>query len=121
MLVDRTARHAELREAMDFDVVIFVDRDGSITTKPDIHAPELTDDTLYTDERAKWSLMTGYTGQYCYNGPIMHESEYIGGKLADDILATPGLYVALVNSSSDESDLGWAVATIDIDEIGDLA
>jgi hypothetical protein len=62
-------------------------------------------------------LMTGYTGQYGYNGPVMHESEYIGGRLSESILALPGWYVAVVVYSATEEQgpdgedvAGWAVA-----------
>jgi len=42
-----------------------------------------------------WTVETGWSGQYSYSGPVMHESEYIGGSLADHILSTPGLWCAL--------------------------
>src|SRR5690606_17743804 len=32
-----------------------------------------------------WTVETGWSGQYSYSGPVMHESEYIGGSLADHI------------------------------------
>lgn len=54
----------------------------------------------------------------------MHASEYIGGKLARDILATPGLYVAVVSYATledddpepDDSIAGWAIAYRETDE-----
>ena len=42
-----------------------------------------------------WELLTGFSGQYSYNGPGMHASEYIGGGLAQHILDTTGLYTVL--------------------------
>lgn len=51
-----------------------------------------------------WELLTGFTGQYSYNGPAMHPSEYIGGGLARHILDTPGLYTVLYGQDS------WYVA-----------
>lgn len=64
-----------------------------------------------------WTLLTGFTGQYGYNGPVMHASELIGGGIARHILMTPGIYVALVveclspDDDQDEGPAGWAVAT----------
>jgi hypothetical protein len=66
-----------LNEIMEFDHVIIVLWDGTIT-----------------------------------DGPIMHNSEYIGGTMEADIRATPGVYVALVNDDIDDPEHaeGWAVA-----------
>lgn len=103
---------AKLNDVMEFDHVIRVDRDGNVTDGPSEYF-ELTDGNL--DGPKGWSLMRGYSGQYMYSGPVMHDSEFIGGTMARDILAQPGLYVALVNSYiTDDEDgsvlEGWAVA-----------
>jgi len=101
-----------LNDMMEFDHVIRVHADGTVTDEPGVYAPDLHDD----DEPIGWTLLDGYSGQYGYSGPIMHASEYIGGGLARDILATPGVYVALVNYlSDDEEPEGWAVARKDDD------
>jgi hypothetical protein len=96
-----------LSDVMDFDHVIRVHADGTVTDEPSIFAPG-----LYDGEVGKgWTLLNGYSGQHCYSGPIMHASEVIGGGMADDILSTPGVYVALVDYPSDDSEPeGWAVA-----------
>lgn len=98
---------------MDFDHVIEVHADGSVTDAPaGIHAPEVYDDTV----AEPWTLLNGYSGQHGYSGPTMHASEYIGGRLAADILATPGYYVSVISHDSDaeyvdEGDVaGWAIA-----------
>lgn len=106
-----------LSNKMDFDHVIQVHEDGSVTDAPDgLYAPELYEDELSGDG---WEFFsTGYTGQYGYAGPIMHSSEYIGGQLALDILATPGYFVSVVAyfPNEDENDSehtvaeGWAIA-----------
>jgi hypothetical protein len=60
--------------------------------------------------------LEGFTGQYRYNGPIMHESEYVGGGLARYILANPGWYCAVVVNAPDDDGTysgevaGWAVS-----------
>jgi len=71
-----------------------------------------------------WELLSGFSGQYSYSGPIMHNSEFVGGGLERHILETPGYWVAVVVEShcqytqencSEESGCdcdpaGWAVA-----------
>lgn len=107
----------ELNNLMDFDHVIEVHDDGTVTdAAPGIYAPELDGEKLY--EPAGWRLLSGYTGQYGYNGPVMHPSEFIGGGLAKDILTEPGLYVALVVWADDPNDepAGWAVAFRETDK-----
>lgn len=109
-----------LNQAMEFDHVIQVHADGAVTDAPDtVHAPELYDDELHhhTFGPLTWTLMNGYSGQHGYSGPMMHQSEFIGGGLARDILAAPGYYVALVNRTSDDAEpTEWAVARADIPE-----
>jgi hypothetical protein len=83
-----------LNDVMEFDHVVTVHADGTVTDGPsNLYAPSLYDEELDSDD---WELLTGYTGQYSYNGPIMHNSEFIGGGLERDILAEPGIYVSLV-------------------------
>ncbi len=108
-----------LSSAMDFDHPIRVNTDGTLSDAPGMYAPSLDGGNLDSDE---WELVTGgYTQQYGYNGPIMHSSEQIGGRLAEDILAEPGVYVSLVaNAEPDEDDdpddylepEGWAIARL---------
>lgn len=70
------------------EVICFTTGDGSILK-------EHEDAMVSVLAGQGWEVMTyGYSGQYSYRGPIMHESEYIGGRLAADILERPGLYVA---------------------------
>lgn len=109
-----------LSDVMEFDHVIRVTENGEVEDGPDgEYAPELSiedaDDTQLFQQAAEtgWELMRGYTGQYSYNGPVMHASEYIGGRMAEDILSTPGLYVAVVveiDDPDEEDAAGWAVA-----------
>jgi len=117
----------DLNAMMEFDHVIQVHADGSVTDAPkSVHAPEsVYDDSLESVYLGDdWSLLTGYTGQYGYNGPTMHPSEFIGGGLARDILAQPGYYVALLSCADDTDDpeadddnlAGWAVAFKESDE-----
>ena len=109
-----------LNEIMEFDHVIEVHEDGSITHRDDLWAPDLWDGELESD---KWTLMGGYSGQDRYSGPVMHNSEYIGGGMERDIRETPGVYVAVVCywSPTDDDEWedgdetiveGWAVAVL---------
>lgn len=91
-------RTRTLSDRMDFDHVVQVHEDGTVTDMPypgrrEFWAPTLMDGEIDSDD---WTLLHGFTGQYGYNGPIMHNSEYIGGALERHILETPGVYVALV-------------------------
>lgn len=124
-----TMSERSLSDIMDFDHVIQVLPDGTVTENNDGHyAPDMEEGELQ-QVKPFWSLMTGYTGQYGYNGPSMHSSEFIGGRMARDILSTPGFYVAVVDkymgcyndpnvenpecdieSGCDCDDNGWAVA-----------
>lgn len=111
-----------LNALMEFDHVIEVHADGTVTEPTAIWAPEVS--MVRSDprnpqisSRQGWELLNGYSGQFTYSGPIMHDSEYIGGKMADDILAEPGVYVAVVVSDDDaedeeDRDAGWAVARL---------
>lgn len=127
-----------LSDVMDFDHPIRVMPDGTVTDAirehaPNVHAyPSKTaggpDEILVIPDN--WRLMDGYSGQQGYRGPIMHPSEFIGGRMADDILSEPAVYVAVAvygidaNCDSEECDRkgegspdcnhgihGWAVAT----------
>lgn len=127
----------ELNVALDFDHVVRVLDNGDVDTDPQfrLHAPtfemskvEGTD--VWTEDRSQlgeWTLLSGHTGQYGYNGPVMHASEVIGGSIAQAILTHPGYYAALVveapcnydgttdcteDNGCDCDAAGWAIAHI---------
>lgn len=95
-----------LTEVMEFDHVIEVQAYGTVTDDVpytrNTWLPTLLDGELSGGDG--WSLMDGYSGQYGYSGPIMHESEFIGGGMADDILSTPGYYVVIASVATTEED-----------------
>jgi hypothetical protein len=108
----------DLNALMEFDHPIRVHADGSVSDGlANVYAPSLMDEHLDSPD---WEFFsTGYTGQYGYRGPIMHDSEFIGGRLADDILAAPGIYCAVVADWSPEDGAedgdnfeGWAVVRL---------
>lgn len=112
---------------MDFGHVIFSFGDGRIADVVGIWAPtyvcfaddhgDYLDPVIEGDNPAGWALMAGYSGQHGYSGPWMHASEFVGGGMARDILATPGIYVAvyptILNEDGELEDPDtWAVAYI---------
>lgn len=122
----RTVSSDDLSEHMEFDHVIFSFGNGRIADVVGIWAPSFTQfqehgawtEAENDDPDSPWSLMHGYTGQHGYSGPWMHESEFIGGRMARDILSTPGLFVAIypsliANDPEEDSEADtWAVAYI---------
>lgn len=124
---------AKLNDLMDFEHVVEVHPDGSITDGPSgVYAPEVSVDLdadgqmislnpndIHID--SGWSLLNGYSGQDRYPGPIMDDAEFIGGGMERDIRSTPGIYVAVTvsgirpdgSSSLDDDIVGWAVARKD--------
>lgn len=99
-----------LNDYMEFDHVVVVHDDGSVTDAEGVYAPELYGDELMSDQ---WSLLDGFSGQHGYSGPLMHQSEYIGGGMERYILENPGTYVALVSVDPDGDDpTEWAVAVL---------
>jgi len=97
----------DLNDRMEFDCVIEVLADGTVVDRHDVWEPELHDGEV----EGGWRLLNGFSGQDGYSGPIMHQSEFIGGWMERHILANPGIYVALVDYPLDDSEPdGWAVA-----------
>lgn len=106
-----------LNNVMEFDHVVRVNDDGTVAYEKDVYAPTLLDDEL--DSSAWEFFTTGYSIQYKYSGPIMHPSEYIGGILAEDILANPGVYVSVIaycspdeNEEDGDDVSGWAIVRL---------
>lgn len=102
MTIIRNATADQLSDAMEIDHVIRVLEGHTIDTSPDsgLYAPTMLDDALDSEE---WTLITGRSGQYGYDGPTFHNSEYIGGGLADYILDFPGYYVAILSDHSPQT------------------
>lgn len=115
-----------LTDVLGFDTgAIEIHEDGTVTDA-DEYAPELymevdadgqsihaDDSDLHSQAEAQgWELLTGWTGQSGYRGPVMHASEYLGGRLAEYILETPGIYRAVVVEveGDPENPAGWAIA-----------
>ena len=97
---------------MEFDSPFRVHRDGSISTGIGVYAPEVLDETI---EDSGWEFVSGFSGQDRYSGPIMHDSEYLGGYMAEHVLENPGVYVLVAaywspEEGEDESAIeGWCL------------
>lgn len=101
-----------LSDALEFDHVIEVLPDGSWRDGPrDLWAPEAFEPDVRATELDGWHLpLSGFTGQYGYNGPWLHDSELIAGGVERYILAHPGYWVAIYASYADGGTEGWTVA-----------
>jgi hypothetical protein len=119
----------ELNELMSFGHVVYSDGSGnvsddSIPEEIKLHAPEsvyldldsdgqsLDDD--YHGVSTDWTPLQGFTGQDRYDGPTMHTSEFIGGRIEDYIRENVGYYVAVAvdcfpDNGEDSEAMGWAV------------
>ena len=92
----------DLNEFMEFDRVIRSNGDGTFEhvweeDAPDVYLYETESGTWELESLSgEWQFLAGFSGQYGYDGPLMHASEYIGGGLAEHIASVPGLYVAAV-------------------------
>ncbi|WP_100514117.1 hypothetical protein [Mycobacteroides abscessus] len=102
-----------LNDEMQFDRIIRVNPDGTVTDSPrndhfDGVSEVLADDGRSLDRieglPAGWKLLRGWTGQHGYNGVLMHTSEVVGGGLEKHILETPGDYVCLIANGIREND-----------------
>lgn len=104
---------------VDFDVAFQVDKDAQVSTSGDpvpsvwhVSGAQSPHDIRIDGEG--WTALTGYTGQYAYRGAVMHPSEFMGGRLEQDVLAQPGVYALTVvydpDPAPEEDDIvGWVV------------
>lgn len=100
----RTIIESSLEGVHAPEVTLWVDSDGNA-----VHQ-EYIDDVLWSEPQKTWEAVNGYSGQQGYRGPTMHASEFLGGRMAKDVLADAGgVYVAvtvecLPNWEIDEDD-----------------
>jgi hypothetical protein len=132
--VNRNVTPDELDGAVEFDSPFRINADGTLTSwlhdvwAPDVTHVEWTGEDPAPRERAErgedvaiddggwqvWSI--GYSGQDRYRGGVMHSSEYLGGRMASDLLADPGTYVICSvevddeeTGERDETPAGWVI------------
>lgn len=83
--------------------------DGTATQARVLHYPETVqgqEDDDYS-ELAPWRPVTGYSNQHRYSGPVMHNSEQLGGGMLTDTLETTGTYVCAPVQWEDGELEGW--------------
>lgn len=128
-----------LNSVMEFGSVVRVNLDGTVDVRPELSGrtpeemivvnfdedgqcyPGVNDEILSALPEG-WSPMRGYSGQHGFGREqfIMHQSESIRDGLADVILETPGLYVAvMIDGMLDDEDaetqpVGWIVARAEL-------
>jgi hypothetical protein len=108
---------ADKIQALEFDTVFSIE-DGAVVERHDLYAPSVyndPDNDIYLDD-SRWDCFTGLSGQYGYNGAVMHSSELFGVNLAlylldyaqqcDDVVFS----LVVVNDLDDEDAVGWAIA-----------
>lgn len=86
-----------LDRAVELDTVFIVNDDCTVELTggfaPEVIGRQGPSDPIIENDPGHWEFFSrGYTGQWGYSGPEMHASEYLGGRLAEDILAEPGIY-----------------------------
>ena len=109
----RTVIENRLADVYAPEVYLYVDREGNGVGEEEINLKDWR-------EATEWEPMNGYSGQYGYSGPTMHASEFVGGRMAEDVLAdVGGVYVAVTvecqpnwDASEEEQDeyrepAGW--------------
>jgi len=111
-----------LNSVMEFDHPVRIGQDGQVSSAG-VYAPEVSWSSLDDDPDSAmvdylasqgWSALSGYTGQYAYRGPVMHQSEYVGGALERDMMADPGVYaIVAVDDIEDGALVGWLVVRKD--------
>ncbi len=115
----RKDRYA-LDQLMRVDHVIRVHKDGTVSEPMSVWAPEVYDNAPEGEPEdimasspaggPRWSLLSGWSAEYMNRGPVMGDSEYVGGALARHILENPGLYTIVTVTDPNGDDIGWAVA-----------
>jgi hypothetical protein len=105
----------QLNRLVEFYCPFEVTDDGQVVEATGVYPPESVNcDGEPLDER--WTTLDGFSHQYGYAGPIMHSSEFLGGAMAREVLATPGVYCLSVVDDSEGPDAdsaGWVLLRYD--------
>jgi hypothetical protein len=104
----------QLNRLVKFYCPFEVTDDGQVVEVTGVYPPESVNcDGEPLDDR--WTTLDGFSHQYGYAGPIMHSSEFLGGAMAREVLATPGVYVLAECLPDDEDGTpdGWVLLRFD--------
>lgn len=115
MTRDQIIDFGKLIDAQEIDHVFQITADGIKDAPKNIYAPsiyhdeteDITEDGMSMNE-SEWTALRGYTGQYSYHGAVMHPSEYIGGRIASDMIEQSA------EAESEGSPLVWVVTTAEV-------
>jgi hypothetical protein len=115
-----------LNDLMEFYHVVTSDGEGNVTDGPSsLYAPQpyvdlnsegqmISLSPADIHDLGEWTLLDGFSGQHGYSGPIMHESEFVGGGLERHIRENAGYYAVVeitgIGGDDDDNCVGWAVA-----------
>ena len=105
----RTVIEKSLLDVYAPEVILYVDKNGSGVGEEEI---DLKDWREATD----WIAVNGYSGQQGYRGPTMHSSEFLGGRMAKDVLEDIGGIYTLVTV---ECMPNWEASEEELDEVRD--
>ncbi len=104
----------------EFDFTYRINADGNITEARDEYSPEVSHDPGNdVCVESGWDVLTGFTGQYGYNGAVMHPSEQWGDWAVNALReqASDSDVVFCIVEVRDEDGgfpdgdpIGWAVA-----------
>lgn len=111
---------AEQIDGQEFDHVFVLHDNGTITDARNMWAPTVThsDEHDIDIEGEGWQAIVGLTGQYGYNGAVMHASEYVGvpvARLMHEMTADEPIVFALVVVTDPHAEegtddaVGWAI------------
>jgi hypothetical protein len=108
--------------AVEFDHP-FTITNGEVIDVPNAYAPSVylaEGEDSETIDGQGWEFVShGWTGQYGYNGPVMHASEFIGegiaerlAEIAEDYQAFATVIVDFIPEDEDDQStepVGWAI------------
>lgn len=97
----RTVIENRLENVYAPEVHLYVDREGSGVGDEEIGSED-------------WTAVNGYSGQHGYRGPTMHDSEFLGGRMAEDVLEDVGGIYTLVTV---ECMPNWEASEEELDEV----
>ena len=107
---------------LDFGDIAYSRGDGSellVMPRSGYYAPdsiEYEESNDYTEQASPWEPVTGKTGQYGYDGPVMHESEVFAGSLEQWCREHAGVYtLTTVDDVETGEPFGWMLLRRAID------
>lgn len=117
----------DLNGLIGFDtspVTIVPAEDGYATTtvieRPDVLTPEVEfdpDDPRHVTTWPDWTPVHGYSGAHMSGASaVMHPSEFIGGRMAEDLIADGGTHTVAVVEDPDDVDgepVGWTLLRLE--------